>query len=67
MINLLYYDQVSFHNPTEAMWTLGDSTAFAIKVEALLRQALTKARVEVPIMVDLEFTKSLDTRGLKNS
>lgn len=58
-------NSVGFHNPTEAMRILGDSAAFAMKSEALLRQALTKAGVEVPIVVDLELAKYLDNRGAK--
>jgi nitrite reductase (cytochrome c-552) len=58
-------NSIGFHNPTEAMRILGDSTAFAMKAEALLRQALTKAGIEVPIVVDLEFAKYLDNRGAK--
>jgi formate-dependent nitrite reductase cytochrome c552 subunit len=59
-------NSVGFHNPTEAMRILGDSTAFALKAEGLLRQALTKARVSVPVKVDLELHKYLDNRGEKN-
>lgn len=58
-------NSVGFHNPTEAMRNLGDSVAFAGKAEALLRQALAKAGVEVPIKVDLELHKYLDNRGEK--
>lgn len=35
------------------------------KAEALLRQALTKAGVEVPVKVDLELPKYLNNRGVK--
>lgn len=58
-------NSVGFHNPTEAMRNLGDATAFAGKAEGLLRQALTKAGVNVPIKVDLELRKYLDNRGEK--
>lgn len=58
-------NSVGFHNPSEAMRILGDSAAFAAKSEALLRQALTKAGVEVPVVVDLELAKYLDKRGAK--
>lgn len=58
-------NSVGFHNPTEAMRILGDSAAFALKSEALLRQALAKAGVEVPVVVDLELAKYLDNRGTK--
>jgi nitrite reductase (cytochrome c-552) len=58
-------NSVGFHNPTEAMRILGDSTAFALKAEGLLRQALAKAGVSVPVKVDLELHKYLDNRGEK--
>jgi nitrite reductase (cytochrome c-552) len=58
-------NSVGFHNPIEAMRILGDSVAFATKAEALLRQALTKAGVDVPIIVNLELNKYLDERGKK--
>jgi len=59
-------NSVGFHNPTEAMRVLGDSTAFAAKGEGLLRQALAKAGVDVPMKVDLELAKYLDNRGEKH-
>lgn len=58
-------NSLGFHNPTEAMRILGDSTAFAMKAEALLRQALTKAGQEVPMNVNLELDKYLNERGKK--
>ena len=58
-------NSVGFHNPTEAMRILGDSTGFAMKAEALLRQALTKAGEDVPLMVNLELDKYLTERGKK--
>ncbi|HEX9024816.1 MAG TPA: ammonia-forming cytochrome c nitrite reductase subunit c552 [Geobacteraceae bacterium] len=58
-------NSVGFHNPTEAMRILGDATAFATKAEALLREALAQAGVNVPIKVDLELNKYLDQRGAK--
>jgi len=58
-------NSVGFHNPTEATRILGDATAFAGKAEALLRQALTKAGVDVPMVVNLELDKYLDSRGEK--
>lgn len=58
-------NSVGFHNPTEAMRILGDSTAFAGRAEAILRQALTKAGVDVPLVVNLELNKYLDARGQK--
>jgi nitrite reductase (cytochrome c-552) len=58
-------NSVGFHNPTEALRNLGDSVAFAGKAEGLLRQALAKAGVDVPIKVDLELAKYLDNRGAK--
>ncbi|PLX50663.1 MAG: ammonia-forming cytochrome c nitrite reductase subunit c552 [Desulfobulbaceae bacterium] len=59
-------NSVGFHNPTEAMRILGDSTAFAMKAEGLLRQALTKAGEDVPETVNLELDKYLNERGKKN-
>ncbi len=58
-------NSVGFHNPTEAARILSDSTAFAGKAEGLLRQALAKAGVNVPVKVDLELKKYLDDRGKK--
>jgi nitrite reductase (cytochrome c-552) len=58
-------NSIGFHNPTEAMRVLGDSVAFATKAEAYLRQALTKAGVDVPMKVDLELNKYLEGRGEK--
>src|SRR5512146_2898187 len=58
-------NSVGFHNPTEATRILGDATAFAGKAEGLLRQALAKAGVDVPQMVNLELDKYLDGRGQK--
>ncbi len=58
-------NSVGFHNPTEALRNLGDATAFAGKAEGLLRQALAKAGVSVPVKVDLELKKYLDKRGEK--
>ncbi len=58
-------NSVGFHNPTEAARNLGDAVAFAGKAEGLLRQALAKAGVDVPVMVNLELNKYLDARGKK--
>ena len=58
-------NSVGFHNPTEAMRILGDSIAFAVKAEGFLRQALTRAWVEVPMKVNLELAKYLEGRGEK--
>jgi nitrite reductase (cytochrome c-552) len=58
-------NSVGFHNPTEAIRILGDATAFAGKAEGLLRQALAKAGIDIPIMVNLELHKYLDDRGKK--
>ncbi|UFS72876.1 ammonia-forming cytochrome c nitrite reductase subunit c552 [Geomonas sp. RF6] len=54
-----------FHNPSEALRILTDAAGHSGKAEALLRQALTKAGVEVPIKVDLELAKYLNNRGAK--
>lgn len=58
-------NSIGFHNPTEAMRVLGDAIAFAAKSEALLRQALAKAGVDVPLTVNLELNKYVDQRGEK--
>jgi nitrite reductase (cytochrome c-552) len=58
-------NSVGFHNPTEAQRNLGDAIAFAQQAEGLLRQALTKAGVNVPLKVDLELDKYLSGRGQK--
>jgi len=58
-------NSIGFHNPTESMRVLGDSIAFATKAEAYLRQALTKAGVDVPMKVDLQLAKYLEGRGEK--
>jgi len=58
-------NSVGFHNPAEALRVLGDSLAFAGKAKALLRQALAKAGIDVPIKVDLELKKHLENRGEK--
>ena len=49
----------------KALRILGDSVAFGTRAEAYLRQALTKAGVDVPIKVDLEIMKYVDQRGSK--
>jgi nitrite reductase (cytochrome c-552) len=56
-------NSVGFHNPAEALRVLGDSVAFATKAEALLRQALMKAGVDVPLIVNLELNRYVDQRG----
>jgi nitrite reductase (cytochrome c-552) len=56
-------NSVGFHNPPEGLRILGDAIAFATKAEALLRQALMKAGVDVPIKVDLEIMKYVTDRG----
>jgi len=58
-------NSLGFHNPSEAMRILGDASLHAGKAEALLRQALTKAGVDVPVKVDLELPKYLNNRGVK--
>jgi len=58
-------NSVGFHNPAEALRVLGDSLAFAGKSEALLRQALTKAGVDLPVKIDLEMNKYIEGRGEK--
>ena len=58
-------NSMGFHNPPEGLRILGDSVAFGTRAEAYLRQALTKAGVDVPIKVDLEIMKYVDQRGSK--
>jgi nitrite reductase (cytochrome c-552) len=58
-------NSVGFHNPPETLRILGDSIAFGSRAEAYLRQALTKAGVDVPLKVDLEIMKYVDQRGAK--
>ncbi|MDK9718373.1 MAG: ammonia-forming cytochrome c nitrite reductase subunit c552 [Trichlorobacter sp.] len=58
-------NSIGFHNPTEAMRILGDATLYAGKADGLLRQALTKAGVDVPVKVDLELSKYTNNRGAK--
>jgi nitrite reductase (cytochrome c-552) len=58
-------NSLGVHNPAEGLRMLGDATAFAAKSEALLRQALTKAGVEVPANINLELAKYLNNRGVK--
>jgi nitrite reductase (cytochrome c-552) len=58
-------NSVGFHNPTEAGRIAGDAIAMAMKADGLLRQALTKAGLEVPANVNLELAKYLNNRGKK--
>ncbi|MEW6185980.1 MAG: ammonia-forming cytochrome c nitrite reductase subunit c552 [Thermodesulfobacteriota bacterium] len=58
-------NSIGFHNPTEAGRICGDAIALAMRAEALLRQALTKAGVEIPANINLEMTKYLNQRGVK--
>jgi len=58
-------NSLGFHNPPEGLRILGDSVAFGTRAEAYLRQALTKAGVDVPVKVDLEIMKYVDQRGTK--
>ncbi|HOT75847.1 MAG TPA: ammonia-forming cytochrome c nitrite reductase subunit c552 [Candidatus Wallbacteria bacterium] len=58
-------NSVGFHNPPEAMRIAGDSVAYASKAEALLRQGLTRAGVEVPVNINLELSKYINQRGTK--
>jgi len=47
------------------MRILGDASTYAGKAEAFLRQALTKAGVDIPVKIDLELPKYLNSRGEK--
>ncbi len=56
-------NSAGFHNPTEALRVLGDAGRRAGRAEALLRQALARAGVDVPITIDLELAKYTNNRG----
>lgn len=56
-------NSVGFRNPAEGLRILGDSVAFGTRAEAHLRQALSRASVNVPLKVDLEVLKYVDQRG----
>ena len=56
-------NSIGFHNPPEAMRILGDSARHAAKAEALLRQLLTRAGLDLPAEIDLELDKYLNQRG----
>jgi len=56
-------NSAGFHNPTEALRVLGDAGRRAGQAEALLRQALAQAGVDVPITIDLELAKYTNNRG----
>jgi len=58
-------NSIGFHNPTEAGRILGDAVAMAMRAEALLRQVLTKAGVDLPADINLEMAKYVNERGVK--
>lgn len=58
-------NSMGFHNSTEAGRIMGDAIAFSAKSESLLRQALTKAGVNVPQNLNLEIKKYINGRGKK--
>ena len=58
-------NSIGFHNPSEAGRICGDAIAFAGKCENLLRQALTKAGVDIPADINLEISKYINERGKK--
>lgn len=58
-------NSVGFHNPSEAGRICGDAIAMAMRAEALLRQALAKAGVDVPADINMEMTKYVNNRGVK--
>jgi nitrite reductase (cytochrome c-552) len=58
-------NSVGFHNPSEAGRICGDAVAMSAKAESLLRQALTKAGVEIPADINLEINKYVNERGAK--
>ena len=59
-------NSVGFHNPTEAGRICGDAVAMAEKSDGLLRQALTKAGVEVPANVNWNWP-NISTSGASRS
>lgn len=56
-------NSIGFHNPPEASRIAADSLAYSERAEALLRQMLTEAGVEVPAEVPLELRAALTNRG----
>ncbi len=58
-------NSVGFHNPSEAGRICTDAVALAMTSQSLLRQALTKAGLDVPAVIDLELTKYANNRGSK--
>ena len=58
-------NSIGFHNPSEAGRICGDAVAMASRCEALLRQALVGAGVEIPVDINLEMAKYLNERGVK--
>jgi nitrite reductase (cytochrome c-552) len=58
-------NSLGFHNPVETLRVLGDSAAFALRSEGLLRQALARAGVSLPAKTDLEAGKYLKDRGAR--
>jgi len=58
-------NSIGFHNPSEAGRICGDAVAMASKSEALLRQALASAGVDLPADINLEMAKYLNDRGVK--
>ncbi|MEN6438509.1 MAG: ammonia-forming cytochrome c nitrite reductase subunit c552 [Syntrophobacter sp.] len=58
-------NSIGFHNPAEAGRICGDAISMANKSEALLRQVLVKADVEVPADINLEIAKYVNERGTK--
>lgn len=58
-------NSTGFHNPTETLRVLGDAATHAGKADGLLRQALTRAGVNVPVKIDLELAKYVNNRGEK--
>lgn len=59
-------NSVGFHNPPETERVLSDAAAYAGKADRLLREALARAGVTVPAVVDLELPKYVNNRGLKH-
>jgi nitrite reductase (cytochrome c-552) len=58
-------NSIGFHNPSEVGRICGDAVSMAAKAEALLRQTLARADVEMPADINLEMAKYLNERGVK--
>jgi nitrite reductase (cytochrome c-552) len=58
-------NSTGFHNPEEGLRMLRDAQRYNSEADAALRQALGRAGIPVPEVVDLELAKYLNNRGSK--